>query len=133
MVLVRFFIWTHFGDPLGPPNRPRTITYGLWGRPGLHQSLLEQNSYPQCYALRRNRVPQGPRSPLRFGGEDLGRKGVLIAQAATQGADQIDNRFANHGAWQIDRAGTHLFENGHIIGRDHAADDDHNVTAAFRR
>ena len=83
VVLVRFFIWTRFGDPSGPPNRfiqcvraicrvksrfpseicrkaaqsgldpsnrPRTIEYGLWGRHSLHQSLLEQSSYPRYHS-----------------------------------------------------------------------------------
>ncbi len=54
-----------------------------------------------------------------------------VTQAPTQRADQINHGFANHRAGQIDSTSPHLFEDGHIIGWNHAADDDHDVAAAL--
>ena len=63
---------------LDPSNRPQTITSGLWCRQSLHQSLPEEKNQKRCHPGRRSRsgtlcrkVPWGPRSPLRSGGDDI--------------------------------------------------------------
>ena len=55
----------------------------------------------------------------------------LVPQAPTQRADQIHDRFADHRTGQINRTCAHLLEDGHVVGWDDAADDDHDVAAAL--
>ena len=55
----------------------------------------------------------------------------LVPQAPTQRADQIHHCFANHRTGQINRTCAHLLEDGHVVGWDDAADDDHDVAAAL--
>ena len=64
---------------LDPSNRPQTIKAGLWGRQGLHQSLLDEKNHkaviPEGVSLSGTscrKVLGGPRSALRFGGDDIG-------------------------------------------------------------
>jgi hypothetical protein len=112
-----------------------TRGYGCWW--ATTKALSSRTAKPI-----RDLVPQSPRgSPLcaiasaRMTGMEMKvtpRSGFsLVPQAPTQRADQIHHCFANHRTGQINRTCAHLLEDGHVVGWDDAADDDHDVAAAL--
>jgi hypothetical protein len=88
----------------------------------------------------------GVRCELREGGKkhplrplrghlprETGEESASIPQPPIQPRNKVHHRLANHCPRRIDSARPHLLQNRHIIRRDHAADDDHDVGPPGRR